>query len=64
MTTQMKRCEHKKIVQDYIERCNPYASLSRLGYRIADMSRYAAIQNRKISDLSADEAKLFAVGIV
>ena len=61
MMTQTKKFEHKKIVQNYIMQLNPYEHAPSLGYKIADMSRYAVAKNCSISDLSAEESKLFAL---
>ncbi len=61
MMTQTKKSKCREIVQDYIRQYNPYEKKPLLGYNIAEMSRYAAKSNRKVSDLSKEEASLFAV---
>lgn len=45
----------------YDERYNPYEKKPALGYNIAEMSRYARKNNRKISELTKEEAAMFAV---
>lgn len=61
MTIQTRKYECRKAVRDYIKQYNPYESRARLGYNIAEMSRYAAKSNRKVSELSEEEVALFAV---
>ncbi|MCR5331844.1 MAG: hypothetical protein K6E62_11770 [Lachnospiraceae bacterium] len=61
MTTQTKKSECRKAVREYVKQYSPYELAPRLGYNIAEMSRYAAKNNRKVSELSADEVALFAV---
>ena len=55
----MKECG--KAVRDYIRKYNPYESASKLGYNIAEMYRYAVANNRKVSELTKEEAEQFAV---
>ena len=61
MTTQTKKSECRKAVRDYIKQYNPYVPAPKLGYNIAEMCRYAAKSNRKVSELSPEEVALFAV---
>ena len=57
--TMMKKYECRKAVRDYIQQFNPYEPAPKLGYNVAEMSRYARESNRKITELSSDEAALF-----
>ena len=61
MMTRMKKSECRRIVKEYVERYNPYEKKPALGYDIAEMSRYARKNNRKISELTKEEAAMFAV---
>ena len=61
MMTQKMRSDHRQIVQEYLENHDPYEPATRLGYRIADMSRYAEEKGCRIADLTAAEAERFAV---
>ena len=55
------RSECRKVVRDYIQQYNPYEQAPKLGYNVAEMSRYAKKSNRKVSELSSDEIALFTV---
>lgn len=61
MKTQTKKSECRRIVQEYIKKYNPYERTPDLGYNIAELSRYAAQNNRSITDLSKEEVERFAV---
>ena len=55
------RSKFRETVREYIKRYNPYVPAPKLGYNIAEMCHYAAKSNRKVSELTPDEAALFAV---
>ena len=59
--TQTKKSDRRKAVSEYIRLNNPYEEKPKLGYNIAAMCRYAAKNNRKVSELSESEVALFAV---
>ena len=61
MKTQTKKSECRRIVREYVEQNNPYEKKPKLGYNIAEMSRYATENNRKVSELTQEEAAMFAV---
>ena len=61
MMTQTKKSECRKAVNEYIRLYNPYEEKPKLGYNIAAMCRYAAQNNRRVSELSESEVELFAV---
>lgn len=61
MMTQMKKSECRRIMREYIECYDPYEKKPALGYNIAEMSRYARKNNRKISELTQEEAAMFAI---
>ena len=46
-----KKTECRRIVSEYVEQHNPYEKKPKLGYNIAEKSRYAAKQDRKVSEL-------------
>ena len=55
------RSKCREVVREYNKRYNPYVPAPKLGYNIAEMCHYAAKSNRKVSELTPDEAALFAV---
>ena len=61
MMTQTKKSECRKIVREYVEQNNPYEKKPKLGYNIAEMSRYATRNNRTVSELTQKEASMFVV---
>ena len=61
MTKQTKKSECRKAVREYTRLYDPYVKKPKLGYNIAEMCRYAAKINRKVSDLTESEAAIFAV---
>ena len=56
-----KKTECRRIVSEYVEQHNPYEKKPKLGYNIAEKSRYAAKQDRKVSELTQEEAAMFVV---
>ena len=60
MMTQTRKSECREAVREYLQQYDPYAQLPKLGYNVAEMSRYAAKNNRKISELNTEEVAMFA----
>ena len=50
------RSECRKAVRDYFKQYNPYAPAPILVHNIAEMCRYVAKSNRKVPELTPEEA--------
>ena len=61
MMMQTKKSKCREAVREYILQNDPYEKTTRLGFNVAAMYRYAKKNNRKISDLTAEEANMFIV---
>jgi len=61
MKIQTKKSERQKIVDEYVQKYNPYEKTVPLGFNVAEMSKYAQSKNISISELSIQEAKMFEV---
>ena len=61
MGTQMTRSGKNKMVNDYLEQYDVYQSGRTLGYNIAAIVQYAKEKGCKLTDLTQEEVKPFAV---
>lgn len=62
MIGQMKNCSvysNRKIVEQYIEKMNPYESRPSIGLDLLALTRYAKANNRKLEDMKEHELAKF-----